>query len=606
MSDKKTDQEPHSFHIPVMGTSFSVDTPLKVARYGISSVVSIMDDLLAENMRKFYTSKEGEDFEAIPADAEDFRARRITAYLNMMRRQLTEQVKALQGSPFKKGSEITRYFEMLPDGSWLKKKYNEMLVVSDEAERKRHEDELRPLATPGRIDVNIMTKVDRDNYKGDEKLPQEFADAMSSLRGFAKSELESAIVFSAGLNPRLYAYVAKFEDFFASRESAFRKKIVLKVSDFRSALIQGKFFAKHGLWVSEYRVESGLNCGGHSFASSGQIMGPILEEFKKGREDLIEGTFKMFKRGLASLKMFVPDLPPEVKITVQGGIGTHEEDELLRAHYGVDRTGWGTPFMLVPEAVIVDDEHLEKLIKATDKDVELSKSSPFGIPFWTLRNSASETQKRERIDKGDPGAPCIRGLLRLNPEFPGKPLCAASKTFIRKKLAKIDEGGFSTEQQEKLKADVLEKACICVDLAGAAERKYGIDPDASPSYCPGPNIVNFDSTYSLEDMISHIYGRINLLKGKDRPHMFIKELMLSVELLKDELDRYKLDISAYKPKFFKEFRHGLLEGIEYYSKLAEEVVIAKKDRFLKDLASLKEQVDMLPQVEELSSAKGEA
>ena len=31
----------HTFHIPVLGLGYSVDTPLKVARYGISSVVSI-------------------------------------------------------------------------------------------------------------------------------------------------------------------------------------------------------------------------------------------------------------------------------------------------------------------------------------------------------------------------------------------------------------------------------------------------------------------------------------------------------------------------------------------------------------------------------------
>ena len=39
---------PHSFHIPVLGVGYSVDTPLKVARYGISSVMSIVDDALLE------------------------------------------------------------------------------------------------------------------------------------------------------------------------------------------------------------------------------------------------------------------------------------------------------------------------------------------------------------------------------------------------------------------------------------------------------------------------------------------------------------------------------------------------------------------------------
>ena len=47
----------HTFHIPVLGLAYSVDTPIKVARYGISSVVSIVDDILIERMRQLYTEK---------------------------------------------------------------------------------------------------------------------------------------------------------------------------------------------------------------------------------------------------------------------------------------------------------------------------------------------------------------------------------------------------------------------------------------------------------------------------------------------------------------------------------------------------------------------
>ena len=36
----------HTFHNPVMGLAFTIDTPVKVARYGISSVISIVDDIL--------------------------------------------------------------------------------------------------------------------------------------------------------------------------------------------------------------------------------------------------------------------------------------------------------------------------------------------------------------------------------------------------------------------------------------------------------------------------------------------------------------------------------------------------------------------------------
>ncbi len=606
-NDTVKNNEPHTFHIPVMGISFSVDTPIRVARYGISSVVSIMDDMLAENLRRHYSQQEGEPYEEIPTDSEDSRARRITEYLNLMGKIVARQVRELQAAPFKKGSEITRYFEMLPDGSWLKRKYTEMLASKDEDERKRLEEELRPLATPGSIDVNIMTKVDKDNYKDGEKLAPEFADAMSCLRGFAKSNLDSAIVFSAGLNPRLYAYAAKFKDFFPGEDGSLMKKIVLKVSDFRSAIIQGKFLAKHGLWVSEYRVESGLNCGGHTFSTNGSLMGPILEEFRKNRQELIDGTFKMLKRGLKSVGIECPEEPFGVKITVQGGIGVHEEDALLRERYGVDGTGWATPFLLVPEAVVVDDEHSQKLIDATVDDVALSKSSPFGIPFWTLRTSASEKLKRERVEAGEPGAPCTRGILKLNPEFPGKPLCSGSKTFIKKKLADIEEGGYNDEQKRVLKADALEKACLCVDLGGAANRKFGFDTEAAPSFCPGPNIAYFDRTYSLEEMVSHIYGRINLIKDKtERPHMFIKELMLSVAHLKEEIERYRLRLSTRNPKYFREFSEGLLKGIEHYYELAEDFIGEKKARFLEDLAHLKKEIEGMSKPEEVLSVESSA
>lgn len=47
----------HSFHIPVMGTSFTVDTPFKVAHFGIDSVIALNDDLLLEKLRKMYCGK---------------------------------------------------------------------------------------------------------------------------------------------------------------------------------------------------------------------------------------------------------------------------------------------------------------------------------------------------------------------------------------------------------------------------------------------------------------------------------------------------------------------------------------------------------------------
>ena len=50
-------QNRHTFHIPVMGLAYTIDSPIKVAKYGISSVVSITDDELIEKMRAFYSQK---------------------------------------------------------------------------------------------------------------------------------------------------------------------------------------------------------------------------------------------------------------------------------------------------------------------------------------------------------------------------------------------------------------------------------------------------------------------------------------------------------------------------------------------------------------------
>ncbi len=244
-----------------MGTGFTIDTPLKVARYGISSVMSLVDDVLVEQMRRFYLERNGEPYEPIKDDAEDVRARRIAAYLNLIDRMVARQVEELRASSFEQeDSEINRYFRLLPDTP-LKDAWRRLKTLQGAA-RKAAEDELRRQAVPGSIDVNIMTKVDAERYTGAGAGP-EHSDAMAALRGFALSKLRSSIVLSAGLNQKLYNYATQFDDFFPDAAGRIKKKIVLKVSDYRSSMVQGKYLAKRGLWISEYRIESGLNCGGH-------------------------------------------------------------------------------------------------------------------------------------------------------------------------------------------------------------------------------------------------------------------------------------------------------------------------------------------------------
>ena len=257
-----------------------IDAPLRIAKYGITSTVSLVDDVLIEQMRKFHCERSDHPYKEIASGEEDARARRITAYLDLLDCLVTQQVTVLRKSPFEAGSEITRYFELLPKGP-LADQYRAMLATADPRLRCERQGQLRELAAPGSIDVNIMSKGDRDAYRYGVKLPPRYSDALAALRGFARSTLASSIVFSAGMNPRLYSYAAEFADFFPDEHGRLKKHIVLKVSDFHSAAVQGKFLAKRGLWVSEYHVESGLNCGGHAFATKGLLLGPILEEFQR-------------------------------------------------------------------------------------------------------------------------------------------------------------------------------------------------------------------------------------------------------------------------------------------------------------------------------------
>ena len=50
---------PHTFHIPVMGLGYTIDSPIKISHFGISSVLSIGYDLLIEKIRKHYSNEYG-------------------------------------------------------------------------------------------------------------------------------------------------------------------------------------------------------------------------------------------------------------------------------------------------------------------------------------------------------------------------------------------------------------------------------------------------------------------------------------------------------------------------------------------------------------------
>jgi len=584
----------HTFHIPVLGLGYSIDTPLKVARYGISSVISIVDDELIERMRTYHSEKAGLKFVSIPKSAEDYRAKRIKAYLNFLNDLITTQFEALTQQKFNKGSDICRYFELLPDSSALKQGYDLMLDYPEGESKNTFQNRLRKAMKPGSIDVNIMAKVDKMNYIDNEVTGEINTDALAALRGFAESELSSFVILSAGMNPKLYSYMENFADFFPDENGFIKKKIILKVSDFRSALIQAKFLAKKGLWVSEFRIESCLNCGGHAFATEGYLLGPILEEFKTKKATMQAELFEMFHTALQQKNIAV-DSAPRQRISVQGGIGTADENNFLLKYYGVDGTGWGSPFLLVPEATNVDAETLAKLADAQDDDFYLSAVSPLGIQFNNFRNSSIENQRLERIEKGRPGSPCTKKYLCNNTEFTEQAICTASRAYQHLKIESLKSAGLSDEEFATQFNSVTEKICLCDGLCSSAYLKYNISKPKENkvvAICPGPNLAYFSDIYSLDEMVGHIYGKLDLLTGVERPHFFIKELNLYIDYLQKELHQQLQHFSEKKIKQLGIFKNQLSEGINYYKNLFTNLSGHASDQ-LKELAISKSKLDKI-------------
>jgi len=102
------DRPLHKFHIPVMGLAFTIDSPVKVARFGINSVISIVEDNLIEMMRRHYYPVSNQRYYPINTHEPDFRAQRITDYLNLVNTIVQSQIEKIKRSVFEKGSEIVQ------------------------------------------------------------------------------------------------------------------------------------------------------------------------------------------------------------------------------------------------------------------------------------------------------------------------------------------------------------------------------------------------------------------------------------------------------------------------------------------------------------------
>ena len=81
-------------------------------------------------------------------------------------------------------------------------------------------------------------------------------------------------------------------------------------------------------------------------------------------------------------------------------------------------------------------------------------------------------------------------------------------------------------------------------------------------------------------MVDHIYGRINLLDNRPRPHMFMKELNMYLDIFKERVDEFLKNTDNQKEKkLLIAFRNNLFDGINYYKSLFAE----KKKEVAEDL-----------------------
>ncbi len=587
----------HTFHIPVMGIGFTIDTPLKISQYGIDSVISLVDDILLEKMRKMYCEKYQLTYEEISDKFEDFRAKRITAYLNLIQELAVKKLENLRNSVAGLSHECKEYFKLLPDTSTLKQEF--INLTNKPFNPTELKNWLIKNLKMGSIDVNIMTKIDKDNYLNNEKLPIEFNDAHAALRGYANSNLSSSIVFSAGMNPRLYSYLEQFEDFYPDENSFLKKKITLKVSDYRSALIQGKFLAKKGLWVSEYRVESGLNCGGHAFATDGHLLGPILAEFRDSRNDLIQTLHEIYIQALVGKNKPVQAKPLELKITAQGGVGTAEEHQFMLDHFQLDSIGWGTPFLLVPEVTTVDDATRNKLAAATESDLYLSNISPLGVPFNNIRGNSKDDEKYALIQKGRPGSSCPKKYVALNKEFTDKAICTASRQYQNLKIKELAEQNLTAPEYKTRFDKIIEKSCICVGLGTSSLLVNGLETKTEGtgvSICPGPNLAYFSKVMSLKEIVDHIYGRANVIARTDRPNVFVKELNIYIDYLKNKIEETKVSMNDKQQLYLLSFASNLQKGKDYYEQLfnnVKGVFEETKSTVLKELENSEKALQLL-------------
>ena len=149
-------------------------------------------------------------------------------------------------------------------------------------------------------------------------------------------------------------------------------------------------------------------------------------------------------------------------------------------------------------------------------------------------------------------------------------MCTASREYQHLKIKELDAAQLSAEEYNKRYENIVVKSCTCVGLGTSALLINNIETrieGTGVSACPGPNLAYFSKRTNLEELMNHIYGRINLISRTDRPNLFIKELQIYIDFLSNKLIDARTDFNAKQEKYFTSFIENLNSGIIYYREL---------------------------------------
>ena len=192
----------------------------------------------------------------------------------------------------------------------------------------------------------------------------------------------------------------------------------------------------------------------------------------------------------------------------------------------------------------------------------------------------------------------IKGHLIFDTEFTKKPICKASVLYQKRKLEQLKKLDLVSEKYEAEFFKIIDKACLCEDLASPALIEYGIENKRplKSTVCAGPNIAYYNKIVSLKEMIDHIYGRINLISDETRPSFFVAELNMYIKYLTEEVRQISSKISQIEIKRLTKFAENLRAGIMYYLNLTKEKYIETdqyKEKMMSDFNESKKRLEEL-------------